>query len=726
MVGGGVAGLCAAMTAARNGATVKLIETRNFLGGRIGDGVRFPFDQPGGANFIYRRESGILDELFLRVLSENREGNYAGQNRALMNWVSEQDRLEVFLGAQVFEVSLGKGESRIESVLSISEGLGCRILFRGQYFVDCTGNGTLAQMAKAVGESGIDLTEYSEDGSPQSIEARFATSMRIGQSSEEVPFECPPWVRLKWEDNHLSGKLDLLESLDRSLLGDHNLEWVNQMTPEISPSSGEIVWAAWDFLKNRSPMVERAARLVVEDFSAIPLRQDGFRAKGDFVLNPHDMESGRTYPDSVALGRSPLDLEGAMLCSMRGKVALPHPFEIPLRCLYSKSVKNLFFAGGHASCSSRASASLRHPPTSAQLGEAVGLTAVLCIRLKRLPRTLSKSGYVDELRSLLHRSNHAFSTVPPDDPDDLLREAKVTASSALQVFTPKTPGHPLLPSPSRGLIQFPVASSKLEGVRLFLEVRENCLIQCGLFEASSRLTISPGSCLDRVEFELPKGRAGWVEIPFSVEIENPGWHFLEFSWGDSVVLHQQDNAPVGILLHRVVNSPASGIKNPYSEFSPEISRVPGPSSAPMIETVPAQPVYRPENLTNGRTRPDRLPHLWISEPTDFRYPEFLEFHWEKAREISSIDLVFDSSSEFIIPPRPEKFSVACVTSVVSHYKIFFMDEVGHWKELLEVPDNALPFRTHEFPTISTKAIEIEIISTHGLDRAQVYQVRAYP
>ena len=726
MVGGGVAGLCAAMTAARNGATVKLIETRNFLGGRIGDGVRFPFDQPGGANFIYRRESGILDELFLRVLSENREGNYAGQNRALMNWVSEQDRLEVFLGAQVFEVSLGKGESRIESVLSISEGLGCRILFRGQYFVDCTGNGALAQMAKAVGESGIDLTEYSEDGSPQSIEARFATSMRIGQSSEEVPFECPPWVRLKWEDNHLSAKLDLLESLDRSLLGDHNLEWVNQMSPEISPSSGEIVWAAWDFLKNRSPMVERAARLVVEDFSAIPLRQDGFRAKGDFVLNPHDMESGRTYPDSVALGRSPLDLEGAMLCSMRGKVAMPHPFEIPLRCLYSKSVKNLFFAGGHASCSSRASASLRHPPTSAQLGEAVGLTAVLCIRLKRLPRTLSKSGYVDELRSLLHRSNHAFSTDPPDDPDDLLREAKVTASSALQVFTPKTPGHPLLPSPSRGLIQFPVASSKLEGVRLFLEVRENCLIQCGLFEASSRLTISPGSCLDRVEFELPKGRARWVEIPFSVEIENPGWHFLEFSWGDSVVLHQQYNAPVGILLHRVVNSSASGIKNPYSEFSPQTSRVPGPSSAPMIETVPEQPVYRPENLTNERTRPDRLPHLWISEPTDFRYPEFLEFHWEKPREISSIDLVFDSSSEFIIPPRPEKFSVACVTSVVSHYKIFFMDEVGHWKELLEVPDNALPFRTHEFPTVSTKAIEIEIISTHGLDRAQVYQVRAYP
>ena len=166
---------------------------------------------------------------------------------------------------------------------------------------------------------------------------------------------------------------------------------------------------------------------------------------------------------------------------------------------------------------------------------------------------------------------------------------------------------------------------------------------------------------------------------------------MEFSWGDSVVLHQQDNAPVGILLHRVVNSSASGIKNPYSEFSPETSRVPGPSSAPMIETVPAQSAHTgPKTLPMGeRDGPSTPSDL----TTDFRFIEFLEFHAEQTYEISSIDLVFDSSSEFIIPPRPEKFSVACVTSVVSHYKIFFMDEVGHWKELLEVPDNALPFRT---------------------------------
>ena len=278
-------------------------------------------------------------------------------------------------------------------------------------------------MAKVLGESGIDLTEYSEDGSPHPIEPRFATSMRIAESNGNIPFEYLPGST-KMEDNQLSAKLDLL-----SLWTGVCLEIICRVGQSNilrnQSSSGEIVWAAWDFLKNRSPLAERAARLVVEDFSAIPLRVDGFRAQGDFVLNPHDMESGVTFPDSVALGRSPLDLEGAMLCSMRGKVALPHPFEIPLRCLYSKSVKNLFFAGGHASCSSRASASLRHPPTSAQLGEAVGVASVLCMRLKRLPRTLSKSGYVDELRRLLHRSNHAFSKVHQDDPDDLIRRPRL-------------------------------------------------------------------------------------------------------------------------------------------------------------------------------------------------------------------------------------------------------------------------------------------------------------
>jgi hypothetical protein len=54
-----------------------------------------------------------------------------------------------------------------------------------------------------------------------------------------------------------------------------------------------------------------------------------------------------------------------------------------------------------------------------------------------------------------------------------------------------------------------------------------------------------------------------------------------------------------------------------------------------------------------------------------------------------------------------------------------MNDVGHWEKLLEVKDNENGFISHNFNNIKTQAIEVEISGTHGLNRAQVYQVRAY-
>ena len=725
VVGGGLAGLCAAVSAAKSGSTVKLIEARPFLGGRIGGETRFPLDHRGGSNFVYQREGGILDELLLNLLAENTEGNYAGQNRAIMNWVSRQDRLDVFTGIQTFEASLDGNGNKIQSISAISEKHGNRILFKGQYFIDCTGTGALARMANAPGEEGTDSLEYSDDPGDKPIETRFATCMRISELKEEIPFECPEWVRLRWEDNSLAARLDLLESLDRNLLGDHNVEWVSRNAIECEPDSAQIVWAAWDYLKNRSPLVERSARLVIENFSTVALKQDGFRATGDFTLTPTDMEEGRRYPDSIAVGRSPMDIEDSMLCSVRGKVALPHPFEIPLRCLYSKKVKNLLLAGGHASCTSRASASLRHPPTSAQMGEAAGVCASTCIRMKRLPRTMAKSGYVDELRKLLHRANHRCSITQSRDPDDLIPDSKVIASSTLDGFsTGKMAKHSLSPS-TGGIVQFPVNGPEVRTIKLYAEVQEDCQMQCGLFSASLTTATAPGPCLNRVEVELSKGGAEWIEIPLSANIENPGWHFLEFSCTGSLCIFEQENAPVGLLFHQAKKLTKAGISNPYSEFSPKTSLAPAPSSAPLIEVFPKQRAYLPENLTNGKARPDRLPNLWISQPTDFKYPEFVEFHWEKPQEISSIEVVFDGSLEFLFPPRPEKFQSKRISSIVKNYRFFYMDEVGHWKELFEISDNSLAYRKHEFPPITTKGLELEVTDANGLDRAQVFQVRAY-
>ena len=141
--------------------------------------------------------------------------------------------------------------------------------------------------------------------------------------------------------------------------------------------------------------------------------------------------------------------------------------------------------------------------------------------------------------------------------------------------------------------------------------------------------------------------------------------------------------------------------------------------------MPDQRVYEAENVQNEKNRPDHLPNLWISEETDFRFPEFLEFHWSEPIDLSEIEIVWDSTLEYLLPSRPQIFENPILPSIVRDYKIYTMNDVGHWEELLSVSDNVQGFSTHSFETVKTRAIEIEILKTNGLNRAQLFQVRAY-
>ena len=96
VVGAGLAGICAAVTAARAGALVSLVEARSTLGGRIGREVRFPIEDGSVPNFAYFRETGLLDEILLTDLAFNFDGSYQGRDRVLNDFVRSQKRLQYF------------------------------------------------------------------------------------------------------------------------------------------------------------------------------------------------------------------------------------------------------------------------------------------------------------------------------------------------------------------------------------------------------------------------------------------------------------------------------------------------------------------------------------------------------------------------------------------------------------------------------------------------------
>ena len=75
VIGAGLAGICAAVSAAREGATVRLVEARSFIGGRIGSEIRFPLNDLNSSNYAYIRETGILDEILFHISKNNKKVN---------------------------------------------------------------------------------------------------------------------------------------------------------------------------------------------------------------------------------------------------------------------------------------------------------------------------------------------------------------------------------------------------------------------------------------------------------------------------------------------------------------------------------------------------------------------------------------------------------------------------------------------------------------------------
>ena len=133
-----------------------------------------------------------------------------------------------------------------------------------------------------------------------------------------------------------------------------------------------------------------------------------YRAEGEIKLNLDDLVEANNLDDSVALGRSPISQNISLTFSEQNSFSLTRPFEIPLRSMLSKECKNLFLNGSSASSSELTSRSLGFPNVVAQMGTAIGTISYLCLSQNRLPKTLSKKGYIDQIRNELYKSNHIF------------------------------------------------------------------------------------------------------------------------------------------------------------------------------------------------------------------------------------------------------------------------------------------------------------------------------
>lgn len=466
VVGGGMAGLCAAISAARHGANVALVHARPVLGGNASSEIRIHIS---GADQSLRQtdyaESGLLYELMLENKSRNDTFNYSIWDMVLFEAAKNEKNLTVYLNCPMFDCSVD-GDI-ITSISCFQETTELTLKISAPLFVDATGNGTLGYFAGADYTQGSESNkEYGEPHAPdQPNNERMGNTilMKAVDTGHPVKYEPPAFAKkltehqLRYRVHSKTMKVDASMAPDPEewlrlsacscAAVDYGYWWLELMGDgdDIIPDYEKIrddlmayAYGLWDHIKNGGQ--HGAENFALEWVGALPGMRESRRLLGDYVLNECDILEHRQFDDAVAYGGWCVDLHAPH--GLLDFDVLPsdcHHFTgvytIPYRSYYSRNIRNLFLAGRDISTSKLGLASTRILGCCAVGGQAVGTAAALCVKYHVLPRELAP--HIPEVQQLLLKDDAFLPNILNQDEKDFARKATFTASSAKSNGTPQ-------------------------------------------------------------------------------------------------------------------------------------------------------------------------------------------------------------------------------------------------------------------------------------------------
>jgi hypothetical protein len=764
VIGGGLAGLCAAVTAARQGVRTALVHDRPVLGGNASTEIRVP---PVGAtqcNFAYSRETGLIEELFLNNLHHNPTWCPEGWNLELENLVRNEPELDLFLNNAVCDATMNDGKDRIESVKAYCSMEETWHVFEARCFADCSGDGVVGAQAGAAFRMGVEArSEFDEPMCPDVPTGEtmgMSLHIHARDAGRPMPFTLPNWVDLKLGLDDFGPYRPVCEHFFPDTGGFWWLEWGGALdtvhdTTKIKEEVQRITLAVWDFLKNRSSLADRLVTYELDWMGAVPGKRESRRFEGDHILTMNEIDEQKHFDDAVAYGgwgfdhHPPGGFHDKVNPSTHQYLRGPH--NVPLRSLYSRNIRNLFFAGRNISATHYALSSTRVMLTCAQLGEAAGMAAAHAARTGCDSRELTDGARIATIQQDLFKADHHVHGFPAALPCDIAAEARVSASSSFSgAETVPTWGKEPLTAPRMQLL--PVTTPRAESIQLKLDAIGSTQLRYRFMQGPANSSTYPEIELAAGTVDLQAGDDQWVTLPLACDIARPGWHFLIVEENPLVRLHVTE-APPGFL--RYYPRPEDPIRpNPHSTWTlrslpigqtraadADGAEVLAPTwnehamSAREMSTFlgfsyvcrihPAQPVYEPSMVVNGHSRPTHQPNLWVSAPTSFVSPETLDLAWDAPRDITEIQVIFDSALHFHFGQSWQGYAVNVIPSLVKHYRIIASLMDGGEVMVAEVTHNHLRSRCHPCDLNGVKEIRLECVATHGLDRAQVYAVRVF-
>ncbi len=401
VVGGGIAGMFAAISAARHGATVALMHDRPVLGGNASSEIRM-WICGSGQGF---HETGLVEDILLDNCYYNPNRLFPIWDSLLYGAIRYEKGILPFLNCSCNKAEMAEG--RLVSVTGWQTTTQKWITIRAKLFADCSGDSVLAPLTGAEYRVGREArAEFGESLERDEADRRTMGMSCLIQAREMTtpqPYTPPPWAHVYASDSDLKNGIGQFEPegnywwLELGGMGDSIAD-----TEEVRDELLRIAYGLWDHYKNHGD--HGAANWALDWVGFLPGKRESRRYVGDCILAQGDIEALRTFPDIVAYGGWPLDdhdphgFEGAAPSNVA--IQVKPPYGIPYRSLYSRNVPNLFFAGRNISVTHVALSSTRVMCTCGIVGQAVGTAAAIAARHGTTPRGVYES-HLDELQQAL-------------------------------------------------------------------------------------------------------------------------------------------------------------------------------------------------------------------------------------------------------------------------------------------------------------------------------------
>ncbi len=404
VVGGGMAGLCAAVAAARPGAHTALVQDRPVLGGNASSEVRMWIC---GAHGPHNKETGLLEELQLENLHRNPTGNYSIWDSVLYGKAAFQEGLRLFLNCSCTDAE--RDGSRLVAIRAWQLTTQTWHKLHARYFLDCSGDSILAPASGAEFRVGREARhEFDEDIQPPEADRKTMGNsilIQIRRTDQPQPFVPPRWAYRFDSPDDLPYRIQGVRAQNFWWIELGGLQDTIRDAETIRDELLKVAYGVWDYIKNRAPARAEAEKWAVEWIGSLPGKRENRRYVGDYILTQNDLRAGGAFPDIIAYGGWSMDDHHPAGLLYPGRPTIfhpaPSPYGIPYRCLFSRNIANLFFAGRNISVTHAALSSTRVMGTCALLGQAAGTAAALCVRHRCDPRGLLSGDRLTELQQTL-------------------------------------------------------------------------------------------------------------------------------------------------------------------------------------------------------------------------------------------------------------------------------------------------------------------------------------